>query len=360
IHREKLIREKGSGAVERGRPPKLLEFSGDNHYVVGLSIGANHISGVLTDLNTRILARQDIPTRSSRGYRALIRSVARLILDLIRTSQIQDTDVLGVGIAIGGLIDKRRNVLQYSAVFDWKEKDLARDLGELVRKPIRFDHTARVMALGELWYGIGRRIENFVCVLWGYGIGAAFILEGKPVYGTHGMAGEFGHIPVAGHSAIRCQCGNYGCLETLASGWGIANTAKACLRQKAGGLLYQLCEKNPGRVTTRLVAQAAAQGDEMCRQILGQACEYMGMGLATLINLFNPQAIILGGGIMRSENLVLDRVIQETRKYSLRNLNEEILIQPVQLGDHCKTMGAVSLILDEVLNLNILHSPSGG
>ncbi|MFB3787794.1 MAG: ROK family transcriptional regulator [bacterium] len=357
IHQEKLIREKGSGEVARGRPPKLLEFSGDNHYVVGLSIGANHISGILTDLNARILTHKEVPTRPSRGYRALIRAVARLILDLIRTSRIDEGDLLGVGIAIGGLIDKRRNVIQYSAIFDWEEKDLARDLGELIHKPIRFDHTARVMALGELCYGIGSQIDNFVCVLWGYGIGAAFIQEGKPFYGTRGMAGEFGHIPVEGQSDIPCQCGNFGCLEALASGWGIANAAMARLSQMTSSLLLQLCGNHPERITARLVAQAAAQGDTMCREILDQACDYMGMGLATLMNLQNPQAIILGGGIMRSENLVLDRVKQAAFKHSLRNLREDIIIQPVQLGDHCKTMGAVSLILNEVLNLNVLHHP---
>ncbi len=357
IQHEKLIREKGSGEVERGRPPKLLEFSGDNHYVVGLSIGANRISGILTDLNARILTQKEIPARPARGYRALIRAVARLILDLIRDSGIGDADLLGVGIAIGGLIDKRRNVIQYSAAFDWEDKDLAGDLHELIHKPIRFDHTARVMALGELCYGIGRRIENFVCVLWGYGIGAAFIQEGKPFFGARGMAGEFGHIPVEPHGAVQCQCGNYGCLEALASGWGIANAAQAHLHKEPRGLLVQLCEKKPERVTARLVAQAAAQGDEWCRQILDRACDYMGMGLATLINLQNPQAIILGGGIMRSENLVLDRVKQTTLQYSLRHLKEDILIQTVHLGDHGKTMGAVSLILNEVLNLNILQRP---
>lgn len=355
IHHEKLIREIGPGEVARGRPPKLLEFSGDNHYVVGLNIGYNYISGVLTDLNAQIHAQKKIVTRPSRGYRALIKTVANLVIDLIHSSNIEDGDVLGVGIAIGGLIDKQRNVIQYSAAFGWENKDLAHDLQALIQKPVHFDHTARVMALGELCYGIGSHIENFVCILWGYGIGAAFILDGKPFYGTRGMAGEFGHIPLEAHSKIQCRCGNYGCLESLASGWGIANAAKQSIHKKRDSLLLSMCNQNLDRITAQMVAQAAAHGDEQCMQILKRACDYMGMGLATLINLQNPQAIILGGGIMQSEDLVLDWVKQAAHRYSLRNVNEGILIQSIRLGNQSKTMGAVALILNEVLNLNILN-----
>jgi predicted NBD/HSP70 family sugar kinase len=204
-----------------------------------------------------------------------------------------------------------------------------------------------------LCYGIGSTVDIFVCIMWGYGIGAASIVDGKPYYGCRGMAGEFGHITVDYRSRIPCMCGNYGCLETIASGWAIERAAREGLPHHPNSLLRDLCQGKPAALSARLVAQAARQGDDFSRSILNTAAEFMGLGLATLINLQNPDAIILGGGIMNMQDLIFDRVVDVARRRSLRAIGEQTLIRPASLGKESKTMGAVSLILNEVLNLNI-------
>jgi predicted NBD/HSP70 family sugar kinase len=353
LHYEKLIHEVGKGDILRGRPPRQLEFSGEDHYLIGINMGANRISGVLTNLNARVLQEDSIAPDINHDYERMIKSTAQLARNLIHKADVEEENVLGIGIAIGGLIEEPKHLLSYSATFNWKNKDIAASLNQYIQKPVLFDHTARVMALGELHYGIGSTIDNFVCILWGYGIGAASIIDGKPYFGSRGMAGEFGHIVVDFKSNIRCMCGNYGCLETISSGWGIEHIAKEKIASAPQSILHDMCKGRREKITAQMVAEAARQGDSLCLSIIHTAAEYMGLGLATFINLQNPQAIILGGGIMNQSDLVLEQAIEVAKEKSLQNIGEETLIQPVSLGKNCKTMGAVSLILDEVLNLKI-------
>lgn len=352
IHNEQLIRETGVGVINRGRPPKLLEFAGDDHYLIGINMGANQISGILTSLNAQRIAERAIFPDRNHDYQRTIDDTSRLALDLIAESGVDESQVLGVGIAIGGLIEKPQSHLTYSATFNWRNKDIASDLYAQIQKPIHYDHTARVMALGEHCFGIGSEIENFVCILWGYGIGAASIIDGKPYYGYRGMAGEFGHIPIEPKSNVACNCGKLGCLETVASGWAIEKKARAGLVKQSRSILRDLCQNDESLITVKMVADAARQEDRFCLNLLHSAAEYMGLGLATIMNLQNPKAIILGGGLMNENDLFFDRVVEIARQRSLSPISEETLIQPASLGKDSKTLGAVALILNELLNLN--------
>ncbi len=354
IQNEKLVQELGKMTSSLGRPPTLVKFAGENNFVIGLSIGNTYISGILADLNAQIIATHRIHTSANHGFKKLVRRTAGLIDKLIELSDVNEKQVFGVGIAIGGLIDVRRNLLAYSAAFNWEDKNIAGELEALVNKPVYFDHTARVMALGELWYGIGYKIKNFIYVLLGYGIGAALIMDSLPYYGTQGMTGEFGHITLEKDSQIQCTCGNFGCLEALASGYGIATLAQANLNQNKQSILYKRFSNDIPNLTVKEIAEAADQGDEFSKRILLEAANYIGIGVASLINLHNPQAIILGGGLTRIGDYFFDEIKKTAQKRSLHRLSRNVLIQPASLGDKSKVMGAVALILNEVLNLNIV------
>lgn len=358
IRVENLVRELGAGDIKRGRPPKLLEFSGDDRYLVGIHMGAKRISGILVNLNAERVAENSIPPDDDHHYGIMIRSTARLIHNLISDAGVNAKYVLGVGVGIGGLIEKPHNRLLYSATFNWKNKKIANDLSRKIKKPVFFDHAARVMALGELCYGIGNRIDNFICILWGYGIGAASIINRTPYYGIKGMACEFGHIPIGPEVGAQCKCGAFGCLETLASGWAIEEQLQRLLPQHPESLLHTKRGKKSSITTAKNAAEAARSGDDFCQSILNRAADHMGTGLATLINLYNPNAIVLGGGMMNMRDLVFERMLEVARRRSLPDINQSVIIQPATLGDDCKTMGAVALILNEVLNLNLPSFPA--
>jgi predicted NBD/HSP70 family sugar kinase len=219
--------------------------------------------------------------------------------------------------------------------------------------PVIFDNVSRVMSLGELWYGIGREIKNFICVNIGHGIGAGIVIEGTPLCGAEGMAGEFGHITIDGNSQIRCKCGKLGCLEALASGEGIAAAAKDILKNTdRNERLMELCGCDIETVTAKMVAQAGAEGDELAINILNKAAEYIGIGIANMINLFNPEAVIIGGGVSNAGELLLSSIRRSVDLHVISRHINRVKIVPVTFGANAAVMGAVSLILGEILMLN--------
>lgn len=353
IHHERLVNHVGTVSTDRGRPPVMLEFAGSNNFVVGLDLGLTQITGVLSDLNARVLAEKKTLISTDQSFTHVMRQAAKVIDELIASTAVDRKHILGVGAAVSGLIDRTTNRLVYSAAFDWTNKDLAGDLSDRIDLPVIFDHSARVMALGELWYGIGNRYPHFICVLLGHGIGAAFIHGGKPYYGRNGMVGEFGHITLQPDSRIQCRCGNYGCLEALASGQAIAMAAQRGLRAHPRSMLKEMCQGDATWLTAELVAKAAREGDPFALEIFDKAAEYIGIGLATVINLHNPEAIVIGGGVAQAGEFFFDRIRKTVSERILDHLVEDIRIVPVTHGSKAKVMGSVALILDEILNLNI-------
>jgi predicted NBD/HSP70 family sugar kinase len=208
------------------------------------------------------------------------------------------------------------------------------------------------MALGEMWYGAGRDFRNFIMVNVGYGIGAGIIIQGSPLYGLKGLAGEFGHITLDKNSSVQCDCGNFGCLEALASGNAIAKTAQTELRAGAVSGLMEMCGGNPSAVTAEMVANAAKQGDGIAWAIFDRAAEFLGLGIAGLINVFNPEAVFIGGGVSQAGDILFNRVRKTVNARALNNAASDVVIQPATFGPKAAVMGAISLILSGVVNLD--------
>lgn len=355
IHHERLVTEEGTAAPSRGRPPQLVRFAGDSNYVIGLNIGATTVSGILSNLNAEIQVELRIPSQPRDGFHTMMRRTAELIERLILESQVDSRQVLGVGIGIGGLVDPQTSRISYSAIFDWIDVDIPAELNRYVNLPIKVDNDVRVMALGELWYGIGEKVKNFICVHVGYGIGAAYIQDGKPYFGSTGMAGEFGYITVEKDSS-RADSGIRGCLQSLASGHAIAEKAQEALSENPDSLLHSLCGGDLSNITAKNVADAAIQGDALSKEILAQAAEYLGIGIANLVNLLNPQAIVIGGGVSRTGDDFIDCVRKAVYPRVLPGLTNKLIIQPSAHGNRSKVLGAIALALNEVLSLNIGHA----
>ena len=351
VQKERLVVDLGTRSSDRGRPPNMVCFAGDQNYVIGLSIGRVHIAGVLTNLNAEVIAEDRIPTDASQGFQSVVQCSANLVRNLIERARIREENMLGVGIAIGGLIDARRNRIVYSSTFGWEDVNLSEGLNELIHKPVKLDHDARVMALGEMEFGEIGAIHDFVCVQLGFGIGSSFIVDRKPYYGKNGMAGELGHITVVKDSTRECSCGKKGCLEAYASGKAIAEKAQEEFSQSS--FLNELCENDINNVSAETVALAAKQGDELCRRILLEAAEYIGIGLADVVNLYNPEAIILGGSLVQAGDFWIERIRQVVVERALYHIAKNVLIIPSKLGNRGRILGAVALILNEILNLNI-------
>jgi glucokinase-like ROK family protein len=349
---EGLVREMGAGVSQGGRRPTLLKFSEQGNFIIGIDLGTTQIYGVLSDFDAKIIAEVRRPTRVEEGFASVMKATAEVIGELLEYPLGKKKRIYGIGMAVAGLINRTRNIVEFSPNFHWHKVDVVEALSQYHKIPIIFDNVTRVMALGEMWYGLGKQFKNLICINVGYGIGAGIIIDGKPLYGPLGLAGEFGHATMDKDSRALCECGNYGCLEALSSGNAIAKIAQARLREGRPSVLREACGGNLDAVTAEMVATLARQGDPLAFEVFDTAVEYLGIGIANLINLFGPEAVVIGGGVAQAGNLLFDKVRKTVNSRALDKIASGVLIKPASFGIKAAVMGAVSLILSEVVNLN--------
>jgi len=348
-----LIEEMGAGVSKGGRRPTMVRFSGDNNYIVGIDLGTTNILGVLSNLDAKIIAEVKRPTQVEEGFTSVMSRTSEVIKELTGNLGSKASRIYGIGMAVAGLINRKRNIVEFSPNFHWHEVDVVGTLSPNHDVPIIFDNVTRVMALGEMVYGIGKQTRNFICVNVGYGIGAGIVFMGKPLYGPTGMVGEFGHITLDKDSEIQCDCGNFGCLEALASGQAIAQSARQALENGSSSALKDMSDNDLSSITAQMVANAAKQGDSLAWSVFDRAAEYLGIGIAGLINLLSPEAIVIGGGVAQAGDILFDKVRKTVNSRSLKKISKDVQIVPAKFGTNAAVMGAVALVLDQVLNLNL-------
>ncbi|HVO19071.1 MAG TPA: ROK family transcriptional regulator [Anaeromyxobacter sp.] len=359
IRNEMLVVNVGAGSSKGGRPPSLVRFAADSRFIVGVDIGRTSIHAALANLDASVVEQTTCPTDAEEGFQAVMARVAGLVRALIANSRVQVRDIMGVGVAVGGLINRQRAIIESSPDFGWTEVDAVGVLEEQLQLPVRLDNVTRVTAIGEYHYGIGRRFRSFICVNVGYGVGAGIIVDGVPFYGSHGVGGEFGHTVVARDDPRVCNCGNRGCIEAIASGSGIARTARERIRAGEHSALREACGGDPERITAELVAQAAREGDALAGRVLREAVEVLGIGILNLVNLYDPEAIVLSGRVALAGDLVLSTIREILDSRAINPHKREIHVGLVAHGERAAVMGAIALILNEVLQLNLVHAEKG-
>lgn len=331
----------------------MIQLRNDANVVVGVDLGTTAIRGVLADLSAGILAEVENYTPVEAGFDEVMESVAKVVDRLLRTEPAKKKRIHGLGMAVAGLINSKSKIVEFSPDFQWENVDISRALKGRFGFPVFYDNVTRVMAVGEMCYGKGSVYRDFVCVNVGHGIGAGVITNGRPFGGAEGLAGEFGHITLDKDSPFQCQCGNYGCLEALASGQGIARAARRALESGRESSLRSDCGGDLSLITAKMVSQAVDRGDDMAREILVGAAEYVGVGIAALVNLFNPQAVFLGGGVVQGSKLFFNTIKETVPKRVMPRRAHAVDILPVTHGLNAAVTGAISLVLDKVVKLEL-------
>ena len=356
IKEERLVESIGIGDSSGGRPPVMLKFKGEESYVIGIDLGATATRGVLSDLNGKFIEEIKFPTRLNDGFEEIAGDVSDLIHKLADSDRkAASARIFGVGIAVAGLVDLKKNIIEYSPDFKWHNVDIVGELRKKIDYPIIFDNVTRLMALGGLSYGKGMKSNNFVCINVGYGIGSGVIIDGELLRGARGFAGEFGHITVERDSKIQCSCEKYGCLEALASGKAIANTAQRLLSDGNNSKILELSKGEISMVSAKTVADAARLGDELSLRIFNEATEHIGIGIANLVNLFNPEMVIVGGGVSLAGDLFFDNIKRVVGQHVIQSSGKDLPIIPVAFGENAALMGAFALILKRVMDLSLIH-----
>jgi glucokinase-like ROK family protein len=338
---EKLVREEGIGQSIGGRRPLMFGINAPARFVVGINIGHSATEIGVFNLNNQLVDKIQIfkrPLENSQDFvDALHHEVERVLL----SSNINNDQLLGIGIAITGLTDPRLG-LSYSHL-NFSEKSVKGLFEEKFGKPVFTDNDARLMALGEYVFGSAIGHENVLCVNIGSGIGMGMILNGRLYQGHSGFAGEFGHIKIQEEGQL-CICGKNGCLETVASGDALTRMALAAVASGKATILSNYTDD----LNCETIIDAAHQGDQVAIDLIDQIGTFLGQGLSTLIHLFNPETIILGGHMSRARQFLLDPVHQTLNKYTIGQIKNATRLVTSTLGDKAAVMGAMALVMEHV------------
>jgi glucokinase-like ROK family protein len=347
---DELITEREAKATPKGRPMKPVCFNGTNHYLIGIDLGTTYIRGVLTNLSFELIKEIEVVTESDKEPEYVLNKVVQVILSLANTNLVDPARIIGVGMAVAGIINLNTGIVEYSPAFNWRNVELRYFMETHVPYPVYFDNVSRAMALGEITFGNGPKFDDIICINVGYGIGAGIVIGRKLFYGTDGMAGEFGHLPVKGDEQVYCTCGKKNCLTAYASGDAIAQRALIALRADPSSLLNKIPSKE---LEARHVAEAAMKGDPLAISVFTTAMGYLGRAIAGLLNIFNPQAIILGGGVSLNGPIFWDTLkpVIEENVFDHRSTKYHIL--PASHPGQSAIYGALAMVLQEILSLNL-------
>lgn len=304
---------------------------------IGIDVGGTNVKIALVDDKGSILYSNSVPTRAEMGYEYTVNNIKQAIRDLMSETKV--TGIEGIGFDFPGQIDYKNGIVRLAPnIPGWVNIPIAKIIEDEFKIPTRIDNDVHCAALGELNFGAGKGCENFICMTVGTGIGSGIVINGKLVRGASNAAGELGHIKLQMHEGPLCGCGDHGCLEAFASGPSIVAMAEEYI---LGGKSTKFRElASGGEITPFIVAEAAKQGDPVARRIFARIGEYIGFGLSSVVNLLNPEKIIIGGGVADAGDILLDPIKETIKKRAMVVAGSAVEIVPAKLGNTAGVIGA--------------------
>ena len=353
MNEDHLLEERQSIPISRGRPMKSLYFGNNQRFIIGIDLGTTFIRGILTNMNAEPIKETEVVTESDKEPEYVMNKVVEVIERLTNTNLINPDQIIGVGIAVAGIVNLKEGLVVYSPAFHWRNVEFRKFIQSRVKVPVFFDNVSRVMALGELAFGVGNQYNNMVCINVGYGIGAGIIINKAIFYGTEGMAGEFGHVPVEGDQLIQCPCGKRTCLTAYSSGDAIAQRARLKLKEQPSDLLMDLCHHDLQYLTAKMVIEAARENDPIASEVFRKSLHYLGTSIAGMIDIFNPEVVFIGGGVSMNGNIFWEPLSQIIHDNVFNRDLRKFKLMPVTFQDRAALYGAIGLVINEVLNMDI-------
>lgn len=310
--------------------------------LVGIDLGGTNIRVVVFGAGMEVLGRRETPTRAEEGAQQVISRIAACVRAVLGEAGIEPAAVAGVGVGAAGLTNWKTGTVLLASNLGWRDVPLAESLSrELDGVRVAVDKDTNVAALAEARLGVGRSLRHFLYVTAGTGIGGGLVLNGELYRGATGGAGDIGHV-VVDPDGPRCGCGNQGCVEVFSSGGGIVSRTEELLLSGQPGTEGSLLEGE--EVTTEAVFEAASKDDHVAESVVRRAGTLLGLALANYVNLNNPEAVVLGGGLLRAGELYRGPVESEMRSRALPALGEVVSLVTPELGEDVGPIGAALLV----------------
>jgi glucokinase len=316
---------------------------GHRRYLGAVDLGGTKILSVIADEQGRILGEDRRPTEAAEGPKVGMERIVASLEAALAEAKLGREDLRAAGVCSPGPIDPVRGMLpEASNLPGWIDVPIRQYLSDRLRVPAILEHDATAAAWGEFVYGAGRGFRNIIYITVSTGIGGGLVLDGRLYRGTSGAAGEVGHITIEAEGPP-CFCGKPGHVEGLASGRAIAREAQTVLARGASPLMARLAEED-GELSAATVQRAAEAGDTEAIRILRRAGYYLGIGLAAYVDIFNPEVIIIGGGLRHMRDFYLGPAQDEMARRAWPENLKAVRLVEVELGDYSGIMGVVALL----------------
>lgn len=348
LREQGIVAEEGTEMLQRrsgaGRPRTALRLVPEARYAVGIHVGVGKIRVGVTNLRAHLLTAASFDHPLDKPAEIIVADTAKLVNQVIDESQVPRQAVIGVGVGASGLVNPETGINMLAPNLGWQDIPIRDWLSEQLDLPVCVDNNVRAMALGEALFGIAQNVRVLAFVYARIGVGAGFVVDGQLFRGSGAGAGEIGHTKIIPDGGERCRCGNRGCLEPLISEPAIIKLAQELACQNRHSLLASHLQQDD-EPSIEQIFRAARAGDESALTMLEQQARYMGIALANLVNILNPQLILLGGIFSQGQDLLLPPIEATMRQQSFANLGAQVQLLPTSFGQQAGTIGGAALAL---------------
>lgn len=340
---ERLVIETELRADKIGRPGLLLELNPEGGCAIGVEIGVDFVRVVLTNFVAEVLWRRRLLISDGEPQDMYLHIAEEMIRQALRRAKEQDLRVLGIGLGVPGMVDVAAGELRYAPALHWHNVNFGPRWEERFQLPVVVENNANAAALGEYYFGEAREAPSFVYLSASAGLGCGIVIDGRLFRGRSGFAGEVGHMTLDPDGDL-CSCGRRGCWETFVGPRAVVAKYRQQLESTNGNRYHDM-----DGVGFAEVIEAGAMGDLAATAVLQDVAIYLGMGIGNLVNLLNPQLVILGGVLSQANGQLIPVIRETVKQNSLFPMRSDLDIVASHFGADDCVMGAVALVLDNIL-----------
>lgn len=346
-----LIHETGLDTSAGGRPATLLDLNPQAGCIIGVALGVDHVSAIVTDFVGEIHWRRLEDTDPTVGKDATLDLVQRIVDEAMAACQAGDSRLLGLGLATPGTVNVDDGVLVFSPNLQWYNVPFREILHRHTGLLVLVDNDANAAAQAEHLFGVAKGVQNFISVFAGVGVGGGLFLNGELYRGAGGYAGEIGHTNfMVEHYRRPCRCGNRGCWETSVAQDSVIERVRNRLTVGRNSLISQLMVEQNSPLTVPLIVQAADAGDAEAREALNETGALLGLGVANLVSIFNPHSVVLGGPLATAGEYLMPAIAEAVEGTVLPEIHQQVEIVLSAFGADASLMGAVALVVEAILS----------
>jgi N-acetylglucosamine repressor len=339
-----VIRETGVLTANSKRKPIGIELNPDAYYCIGVNISKNVLRAILTDFTMNIVAKKQVSIKTMDGQDSFLSILSDSIEYLINKSEVDQRKLLGIGIGVPGIVDNENGVIiDFASIHSMVNVKLKEFLENRFRLSVFVDNDANTQALGEYWYGYSVGCKNSIFVSCREGIGSGIITDGVILRGKSNVTGEFGHM-IVNALGRKCNCGRYGCIEAYCSTESIENITREYLRRGRKSSLCETANEKADDISYKKICRHASEGDRLCLERLQEAANILSIGLANLIDIINPEIIILSGDLFDGNDIFYNMVAEYTLEKLFSSYSQDVTFKKREINDTLYEVGAAAMV----------------